>query len=182
MEYTLSDGRIIPLRRVARRYIEQIRAKHEIPDPPTYTFKAAGGVEVTKVHDEESVAESGPEDKAAWHDYREAKREATALQEGEVVQFLIYQAIALDPPPVEEWSVDFKLFGIEPPSDEDPKQFKVAWFEYELLTDEDDYAPLITRLYEMGGLVDSDRADEFESIFRLVLQRLAVVAGTKPAD
>ena len=177
MEYTLSDGRVVPLRRVARRYVDQIRMKHAIPDVPTYSFKAAGGVIVTKPHDEESAMESGPEDKAAWMDYKKARNEALALQEGEVIQFLIYQAIAQDPPPVSEWSVDFDLFGIEPPDDSDPKQFKVSWFEYELLTDEDDYAPLITRLYEMGGLVDSNRAGEFEAIFRLVMERFAAARG-----
>lgn len=173
MEYILSDGRVVPLRRVARRYVEQIRAKHTIPETPTYSFEAAGGVTVTKTHDEESVAESPAEDKAAWLDYKKAHREALALQEGDVIQFLIYQAIDMEVPPVDEWSVDFDLFKMEKPDDSDPKQFKVSWFEYELLTDEEDYAPLMTRLYEMGGLVDSDRAGEFEAIFRLVVERLA---------
>ena len=177
MEYELSDGRVIPLRRVARRYLDLIRAKHTLPEPPTYTFTAAGGVEVTKTHDQESAEQSGPEDLAAWNKYRQEHRDALAAQETEVVQFLVYHCIAEDPPPVEEWSVDFKLHGLEPPADEDPIAFKSEWFQMEIITDEDDYAGIMTKLYECGGLVDSDQAQQFEALFRLVLERLAAAAN-----
>ena len=181
MEHTLSDGRVVPLRRVALSYVDQIRAQHEIPDPPTYSFKAAGGVVVTLPHDEASAEESGPEEKAAWLDYKKARREALAAQEADTLRFLIYQCIDADPPPVDEWSVDHALFGLEPPDPKDKVGFKVAWFERELMTDEGDYAGLVTKLYEMGGLVDSDRAGEFEAIFQLVVERLAAARDRRAA-
>ncbi len=174
MEYTTSEGRVVPLRRVAPRYIDQIRAKHTIPDPPTYSFKAAGGVVVTKEHDEESVEESPAEDKAAWLDYVTERRTAYQAQEQEVLEFLMYQCIAEDPPPVDEWSVDFELFKLEKPDDKDPIKFKVDWVQYELITDQEkDYAGLMTRLYEMGGMVDSSHVAKFEGLFQLVVERLA---------
>ena len=181
MEYTTSEGRIVPLRRVAPRYVDQIRAKHTIPDPPTYSFKAAGGVTVTKTHDEESVKESGPEDKAAWLDYTTGRRDAFAAQEQEVIEFLMFQCIAQDPDPVSEWSVDFALHGLEPPDETDPVKFKVEWVQSEILANEDDYASLITKLYEMGGLVDSNRAMEFEGLFRVTMERLAAASRRGPA-
>ena len=179
MEYTTSEGRVVPLRRVAPRYVDQIRAKHTIPDPPTYSFKAAAGVIVTKTHDEESVKESGPEDKAAWLDYTTKRRDSVAKQEQEVIEFLMYQCIAQEPDPISEWSVNFALHGLEPPDDSDPVKFKVEWVQSEVLANEDDYAGLITRLYEMGGLVDSNRAAEVEGLFRLTLERIAAAARRK---
>ena len=176
MEYTTSEGRVVPLRRVAPRYVDQIRAKHTIPDPPTYSFKAAGGVEVTLPHDEESVKQSDPDAHKAWNEYKDNLRSATAAQEQEVIEFLMFQCIAQDPDPIEEWSVDFALHGLEPPDQSDPLKFKVEWVQSEILANEDDYPGLITRLYEMGGLVDSNRAAEFEGFFRLTMEGIAATA------
>ena len=177
MEYTTSEGRIVPLRRVTPRYVDQIRAKHTIPELPTYSFVTKAGVTVTLPHDEESVKQSGPEAAQVWSEYQTARRVALQDQEQEVIEFLMYHCITEDPPPVSEWSVDFKLHGLEPPDDSNPIQFKVAWVQSEIiLNEEQDYPGLLTRLYEMGGLVDSAKALEFEGFFRLIMERLATTA------
>ena len=176
MEYITSEERVVPLRRVAPRYVDQIRAKHTIPDPPTYSFKAGGGVEVTLPHDEKSIEQSGPEAHKEWNEYKKTHREKLAAQEQDVLEFLIFQCIDQEPEPVADWSVDFALHGLEPPDESDPVKFKVEWVQSEILANEDDYAGLMTRLYEMGGLVDSNRAMEFEGLFQLVVERLAAAA------
>lgn len=176
--FVTSEGREVPLRHVASRYIEMIRAKHTIPDPPTYTFEAAGGVKVTKEHDEESAEQTGPEAVELWKQFVKDRQKAWADQEQEVLEFLIYQVIAEDPPPVEEWGVDFDLFDLPKPDDSDPIKYKAEWVLHEIVADHDDYAKLVTRLYEMGGLIDSARAAEFEGLFRITLQRLAATLKT----
>jgi hypothetical protein len=174
--FTTSEGLVVPLRRVARRHVERVRAKHVIPDPPTYSFEAAGGVTVTKDHDETTL--ESPEDHKAWNEYRAARLEAIMAQEAEIAKFLIFNCVAMDPPPVKEWSVDFGMWDIEPPDDSDPLAFKLEWFESEVMVNDQDSSKILARLYEMGGLVDSDQVTEMESFFRAVLEGVRTAAGS----
>jgi hypothetical protein len=91
----------------------------------------------------------------------------------ELAQFLLWECIADKPTPTDDWSVDFQFWGIEPPSTDDELQYKIDWVEYELVPDPDDYAALMTRLYQCAGMIGKDQAKEFEAFFRFALERLA---------
>ena len=176
-EFTTSTGRVIPLRYVARRHVERIRAKYVPPEPPTYSFEAAGGETVTLTHDETTVEESGPEDRAAWAEYQTALTSTMFKLEMETAKFLIYNCVDEEPSPIQDWSVDFTLWGLSLPDPSDPIAFKMEWFESEVIVNEADYAPLMSKLYELGGLLDGERAKEFEAFFRATLARLSTGAG-----
>lgn len=173
LSFTTSSGRVVPLKRIARRHVERVRAKHKPPETPTYTFTAAGGVEVTRKHDESTIEEGTPEERAEWLEYQAALSKHLLDLETDTVRFLVYNCIDAEPDPVEEWSVDFALWGLDPPSTEDLVAFKVEWFESELCVDQEDYAPFISMLYQMGGLLGEDAAKEFEAFFRLTVARLS---------
>jgi len=168
--FTTSDGREIPLRPVSRVYVARIQQKHAIPKPPTYTAQLVGGGTQTFDHDETTLEST--EDHRAWKEYQEARSEAIAGRIQDTMRFLFYHCVNMEPPPVEEWSVDFDAWGIDPPDPEDKIRFKQEWIEMELLADQDDYAKFTTKLYELAGLIDSKAAEEFERFFRLTLARL----------
>ena len=170
LTYTTRNGTTLSLRRVAQRHVARILAKHPIPDPPTYTFKAAGGAEVTQTHDETTL--ETPEDHKAWNIYLKERAKANSEQNLAVIRFLIYQCIADDPPPPEQWSINFDLWGLEPPDTSDPISYKVEWLESEVATDPDDYSALISRLYQLGGLLKEEHVEDFEKFFRATLARL----------
>jgi hypothetical protein len=169
-EIVTKDGRAIPLRPVGRRYVEQIMAKHPVPDAPTYTATIAGGETQTFPHDETTL--NTPEEWAAWRKYEADKAQAISAMWGAVSEFLICRCVVLSPPPVEQWSIDFAEWGLTPPDASDPKALKVFWVENELVPDPDDQGALMGELYRMGGIVADGKVKEFEAFFRLTLARL----------
>jgi hypothetical protein len=170
MELLTKDGRSILLRPVGRRYVEQVMAKHPIPAPPTYTITTIAGDVETHAHDEKSIAET-PEDKPKWDQYLADRMAATTARYQAATDFLIYNCVVEEPPPLSEWSMDFALWGLEPPDSGDKAALKVFWVENELCPDLDDQAALIAEVYQIGGIVAEDRVRQFESFFRLALGR-----------
>jgi len=170
--FTTSEGRIVRLKHVARRHVDRIRAKHKMPEPPTYSFEAAGGEVVVKLHDETTLTTL--EDHKQWNEYQKARIETLAAQQRELAVFLIYNCVAEDPPPPEQWAVDFELWGLDAPDQTDLIQYKVEWFESEVCINPGDYAKAMTMLYQMGGLIGADQVAEFESFFRTTMERLGL--------
>lgn len=167
--FTTSSGRVIPLRRVSRFYLAKIGAKHPLPDTPTYTFKAAGGTDVEKPHDETTL--ESPEDHKAWNEHVTECERIEGERIDETMNFLMCNCIAEEPPPVEEWSVDFDLWDLEKPDPEDVIQFKVQWINLELVPDPADFSRLIAKAYEMAGMLQGKVVREFEEFFRFHLER-----------
>ena len=181
--FVSSDGREIPLRAVGRRYVQMVMDKWTIPDVPTYEAKTAGGeVEIhqhrVKYDAEGNLAGTtlqGDEEWAMWREYQAARSEAIGDRMEGAVKFLLCQCVDLEPPPVDEWAVDFAAWGLEPPDADDEQAHKIFWIENELLPDPDDLARLVSRLYVLGGIVGEDQAVSLERFFRLTVERL--VAG-----
>ena len=192
MEYTTKDGRIIQLRPVGQRYIDMIRAKHPLPEMPSYTIETVAGDKETHQHsairdDKGHIIKTTletPEDWDTWHAYESGTREAISAQYAAITEFLLYNAIAEEPPPVEEWGTDLALFGLTPPDPTtEPIQHKAFWVENELLPDQDDLSGILSQLYAMAGIIAADRVHEFESFFRLTLARLtAIPTASVPAS
>jgi len=188
--FLTSDGREIPLKAVGLRYVQMIMDKHKIPPEPTYEVTtAAGVVEVHKrvVKDDAEgklvgTTLQGEEDWAMWRQYQADRVQATSDRMEAAVHFLMCQCVALDPPPLDDWGMDFAYWELEPPDPADAKAFKVYWIENELLPEPDDLARLLSRLYVIGGIVGEDQAQNLERFFRLTVARLgAGGAGGAPA-
>ena len=170
-QFITSEGTKIPLRRVSRVYVARINAKHPIPDIPTYTATIVGGSEQTFPHDETTLETA--EDRETWREYKEAQDRAVSGRLKDVAEFLLYHCVAQDPPPIEEWSVDFGMWDIEPPDPADEVRYKIDWIEMEVVPNPDDYGGLMARLYGMAGVLEPDMIEEFERFFRLTVGRLA---------
>jgi hypothetical protein len=168
--FTTSEGVEIPLKRVSRVFVARIHAKYPIPEVPTYDAQIVGGGTQTFPHDETTLESA--EDHRAWREYQDALEEATSNRLRDTAEFLLYHCIDLKPPPLEEWSVDFGAWGMDPPDPTDEIRYKLDWIDMELVPDRDDYGGLMARLYEQAGVLDSKSVKEFEAFFRLAVERI----------
>ena len=176
-----SDGREIPLRAVGRRYVQMIMDKYPIPPVPTYTATTVAGDVETHEHRVKYDAKGNvvqatlqtEEEWQTWREYQAARTAAISTRMEQATQFLLCQCIPLEPPPIEEWSLDFAAWGLEPPPTDDPQAYKIFWIENELLPDPNDLAGLVARLFVIGGIVGEDQASNLEQFFRLTVERLA---------
>lgn len=155
------------LRRLGQRYVQQILAKPDIPEPPTYEATTVSGHVEVHPHDEESVETD--EEKAEWHDYQLAKARALDERITNLTHFLLLEGVADDPPPLEEWGVDLERWEIVVPDDED--DLKVFWLENERCPGEE-MGSLMARLYQLAGLTDDEGVQKIEAFFRSTLARL----------
>jgi hypothetical protein len=171
---TLSDGFMtkagihVPLRAPGRWFVSQILEMHPVPSTPIYFEEKEDGTKERHEHDEESL---GLE---AWIAYEEKRDKAVAERMVALVTFLVCYCVIPDPPPPEEWSVDFELFGLEPPDQGNPKAYKLAWVENELCPAPEDWAALMSRLMDMAGLVEEGNVEAYEGFFRATLARLGL--------
>jgi len=179
--FITKDGREVPLRAVGQRYVQMVMDKHKIPPVPTYEAKTiAGDVEIHQ-HKVKYDAKgklvgttiTTDEEWAEWNAYQEERSQAIGNRMEGAVKFLLCQCVVENPPALEEWSLDFVEWGLEPPDNSDDKAYKLFWIENELLPDPDDMARLVSRLYVMGGIVGEDQAESLEQFFRLTVARLA---------
>jgi uncharacterized protein YrzB (UPF0473 family) len=178
--FITSDGREVPLRAVGKRYVQMVMDKYEVPAVPTYEAKTvAGEVEihphVVKYDSEGNLVGTTlqtEEEWQMWREYQAARSKAISGRMENAIRFLMCQCIAEDPPPVEEWQVDFAAWGLEPPDTSDAQEYKIFWIENELLPDPDDLARLVSRLYVLGGIIEADQAVNLERFFRLTVERL----------
>lgn len=179
--FKADDGREIPLRRVGRRYVQMVMDQHVIPSVPTYEATTVAGEKETHPHVVKYDAEGqlvgttlqSDEDWAIWNAYQAARSEAIGDRMEAVTRFLLCQCVELEPEPVDEWSVDFALWGLTPPDPGDAQAFKLFWIENELLPDPDDLARLVARVFVIGGLTEEDQAGNLEQFFRLTVARLS---------
>ena len=179
--FVTSDGRKIPLKAVGRRYVQMVMDKHPIPEVPTYEAKTVtGAVEIHKhvvKYDAEGklvgTTLQSDDDWAMWNEYQAARTNAIDDRMEAAIKFLMCQCVDWDPPPVDEWSMDFEFWGLEPPDEADKQAFKIFWIENELLPDLDDLARLVSRLYIIGRIVGEDQATNLERFFRATVARLA---------
>lgn len=169
-QFTTSEGVVIPLRRVSRVYVARIHAKYPIPETPTYTATIIGGGEQTFPHDETTLETA--EDHKMWNEYNKAHEIAVNDRLEKTTEFLLYQCVDMDPPPLDQWSIDFGMWDIDPPDPDDKLKYKVAWID-DLMPNRDDYAGLMVLLYSMAGVIEPDMVEEYEKFFRLALGRLA---------
>lgn len=178
--YITTDGREIPLKAVGRRFVEQVMAKHPIPEVPTYEVTTVAG-DIERHPHSIKIGEDGKEittfaneeDRETWDAYKKAEREALQARYEAAARFLLYQCVDLGPEPPDTWGIDFELWGLTVPDPDDKIDFKIFWIENVLVPDADDMAALLARLYAMGGIIGKDRVQEFENFFRFTLVRLA---------
>ena len=178
--FVTKDGREIPLKAVGRRYVQMVMDKNPIPEVPTYEAKTVAGVVEKHRHVVKYDADGklvgttlqNDEDWAMWNEYQEARSKAIGDRMEQAIRFLMCQCVDQEPPPVDEWGLDFAAWGLIPPDASDKQAYKIFWIENELLPDPDDLARLVSRLYVLGGIVGEDQAANLERFFRLTVERL----------
>jgi len=168
-----STGRVLHLRPVplSRLLAYLNKPEYKEPDVPTYTATAAGGVDVQLPHDETTL--DTDDDRRAWAAYTQ-EREIVAMRRQLAQQrFLLCNGVSDEPDPVESWSFDWEMWGIEPPDAGDRVGFKETWILEEVCPMPEDKAALLLELYRLSGLRE-DTIKEIERFFRLAL------AGSRP--
>ena len=105
-------------------------------------------------------------------DYEQRAMQQEAAKMQELTEFLLYQCVKDDPPPLAEWGMDYARWGLEPPDESDPVNFKLRWIEDIFCPGPDCMAKLLGQLYRLVGLMGKDLASEFEAFFRVTLERL----------
>lgn len=172
--FVTQDKREIPLVAVGKRYIQQIWNKYPIPDPPTYEVELVGGGKQAFPHvvNSQSSTLTTLEDHQAWTAYQARVVETTGQRFEALLVFLMCRCVDLEPPPLSQWSMDFAEWGLDPPDSRDKQAYKVFWIENELVPDPDDQAALVSRLYQIAGILGEDDVKEFERFFRSTVARL----------
>ena len=166
--FTGDNGADVRLRAVSQRLVIELLAHFPIPTPPTYTVETVSGDRQTLTHDETTLQTD--EDRAAWAAYLDAKAGAEMRRNLELHRFLLYQCILDEPPPWQEWGVDYALWGLEPPDSADKVAFKIRWVEEVIAPDPETMARLMLKLYQLSGM-EVERLREIERFFRLALAR-----------
>ena len=169
MTFTTPSGQELTLLPVGRRFVQQILSKPEMPKKPTYEAKTVSGHVEVHEHDEKSVETD--EEKAEWLDYQIAQKEVMDERLSNLTMFLLIEGVADDPPPLDEWSVNLKRWGLEVP--DDSEELKAFWLENEACPGES-MGGLMARLFQAAGLADEEGAAQLESLFRITLARLTI--------
>lgn len=164
--FVSGEGVELKLRYVSARNVVDVLMQYEAPDPPTYTVKAAGGVELEFEHDETTLETA--EDYRAWREYTAAKAKVEYARQAALSAFLVDVCIVNEPPPLEEWRVPYSDWGLEAPDPQDRKEFKRRWIEEEICPNPKDFTDLLLKLYQMSGLQEG-AIRQIEKFFRLAL-------------
>ncbi len=166
--FEAEGGAVVTLRHVPARYVAEILGQHPDPDPPTYEVQTLTGETRVFAHDARSV-EQTPGAREQWAAYERDRAAQDRERTRALHRFLFVQGIADDPPPVDEWPVDFRRWGLEPPDPADDVEYKVRWVEEVLCPTPRQLLDLILKLYAMSGMSER-RLKTIEGFFRLALE------------
>lgn len=86
------------LSKVENEVEKSYRSRGEPLDPPTYSFQAEGGGQVTVVHDEATILDpkTSEEDKAAWAKHQDALRRFVAERDDRSLRYLCIRGVKVD--------------------------------------------------------------------------------------
>lgn len=165
------QGGMVSLRHIPSRWVREFLAKYPSPAVPTYEVRTVAGDVLHYEHDEKSV-EQTPGAREEWEAYLVEERRASNQRTTDLHKFLIVHCIEESPQPPDEWPLPDPKWGIGPPDDSDPDDYKVRWVEEVIAPGAKAYLALVLRLYEMSGIAE-DRLRAIEAFFRLTLAREA---------
>jgi len=149
------SGIELTLRAIPTRLVLELLSQIPLPDPPTYTIETAGGGTRTFPHDAASIEET-PEDRPAWNEYLERYERVATERAVESHKFMIMQGIVENPPPLEEWSINYALWKLNPPDPEDKVSYKVRWIEEMVCADPADMRALVIALQGVAQMTEDN--------------------------
>lgn len=165
-----TTGIELKLRPVRAQLVARVLARPDFEPPPvpTYTVTLAGGVTEEYEHNEGSP--NTPEEQAEWDAYITERNRRQLERDTTFHKFLIEHGIATEPPPPDQWGVDWQRWGIDPPDRSDPVEYKRQWIEEVVCPGTGDLILLFLQLQAMTG-IDQTRVKEMERFFRPELAR-----------
>jgi hypothetical protein len=171
--YTTNRGykiKIRPLSGILLNKVENsIRKRYEDEgrrlEPPTFTFKTAGGDEEEETYTEETIKDAPEEDQKAWAEYLEDTNELTTEIFDKQIELEILESFELVDEVDDSWVRRQERFGIEVP--EDPDDRRIHFFET-IVMDHFDRVQAHTRVQILTavGSVDDELIRAAEASFR----------------
>ena len=161
--YTLSNGLVVRLKKVAPTFIQRVTKSVSMPTRPTYTAVTANGREERHVLDEESAMQT-PGGEVQWQEYLLAKAEAMEAQNERVAQALFVKGTEMEIPE-DGWDVLQEVMGITVPTNPDMR--RAHWLLTEC--DAEDIGGLITAIMRLTG-VSAEAIAEAEGSFRSAIR------------
>ena len=165
-----STGIELELGHIATQLVAALLQRADFQDPPkpTYTVELIGGATKEFDHNEESAETE--EERRVWLDYQTQLRAIQLARNTTLHHFMIEMGVKTQPPPPDEWGVNWERWGLEPPDPTDAETYKRRWIEEVVCPSETDLIPLIIKLRSMTG-VSEERVKELEKFFRPGLAR-----------
>jgi hypothetical protein len=111
--FTTAAGVTLQLRQVSHYAIELVRAAHPLPDAPTYTTTAFGGVTLTLPYTAETIDE---ETRPIWLVYQAQLATAMEAQNEAVLQLLLAEGVLCELPEDTAWLDSLSYFGVAIPA------------------------------------------------------------------
>lgn len=122
--YTTSKGYTLTFVPIAM-LLAKVRQSIPMPEPPTYSYPAFGGVTVTKPHNESTL--QNDEDRAKWEAYQRCLDEAQVKVNRAITRTMLLEGIVVDKEPTPGWIERQKALGIQVP--DDPIEQRLHWIE-----------------------------------------------------
>lgn len=176
-EFATSTGKAVHLQPVASRLFTDAEAtvEREFEDageplePPKYAIPVAGGGEMYRYHDEESIKTATDEEKEAWAEHLECLKRLETEQNERRTVVAIIEGIVDEP--TDEWLARMAFYKVKLP--DNPYDLKVRYVTYELLRTPADMAlfSAAVMLLAAGMEVDQSAIDAALESFRDSIRR-----------
>jgi hypothetical protein len=164
VEYTNSQGIKITLKAVPPYLAQSVRASVKYPEAPTYQVQIAGSEEFeVHIHDEDSIAQSGEEERAKWTAYKMGIAEANERSSENMLNLILMEGVICEAPDLTKFKKKMKILGVETPTDED--EAELFWKRLYVIGSATD-AEVITQIVLSLSGVSSEEVDSMKGTFQ----------------
>jgi len=162
VEFTNSRGLTMKLHAIPP-YLAQM-AMTAIPQPsvPTYTVQLEGGGEEVHQHDEDSISQSGPAEKALWLAYKSDLQDAERAASDALLNVILIEGleVELDLPKMVK---RMKMMSIRIP--EDPDEMELMVKKAYVIGGQEDVERITTLVMNLSG-VSNDTLEQTKDTFQ----------------
>lgn len=178
-EFLTSTGKVIEIQAVSLDTINEIGISQRrkamkggaLVAPPSYTVTTAGGDKQTYQHDEVSIVDATPEEKAAWDKHVESEKALLAAIAAYTMRYALFNGIVDNTIP-QPWLNSCEWNGIEVPEDERERRW--LYIRTELVPTMKDQTFLFTsilRVSSEGSEELQERVAMLEETFRSSMEK-----------
>lgn len=149
-----SRGDSMILRAIPPMLIQMATESISLPVVPTYTIELEGGGTETHMHDEESIEQSGPEEKKKWEDYKKELVISNTKATEVLLNVILLEGVVLtfaDPARLEK---RLTMMGVKLPEDPDEKEFMLK--KAYAISSGNDAGMIMNTVMELTGIKRED--------------------------